>query len=110
MSKEKPIKWTGSSLGDLLKFPADAKREAGFQLHLVQIGLEPDDYKPFPQIGAGVREIRIKEKSGIFRLMYVAKFRDAIYVLHAFQKTTQKTSKQDIEIAKSRYKLIANQE
>ena len=106
MSQEKPIKWEGSSLKDLLKFPLKAKREAGFQLDKIQNNQEPDNWKSFEQIGAGVREIRISEDNGIFRVMYVAKFEDAIYVLHAFQKKTQVTSKRDKDISKARYQYL----
>lgn len=106
MFDEKPIRWIGSSLQDLIEFPDEARKEAGFQLHLVQHGIDPHDYKPFPQVGAGIREIRIHEGHGIYRVMYVAKFANAIYVLHAFQKKTQKTAKKDIDIATARYKTI----
>ncbi|TNF98163.1 MAG: type II toxin-antitoxin system RelE/ParE family toxin [Gammaproteobacteria bacterium] len=109
MPKDKPITWMGSSLNDLRAFPEKAMDNAGYQLNLVQNGFDPDDYKPFPQIGSGVREIRIRDETGAYRVIYVAKFSDAIYVLHAFQKKTQKTSKQDIDIAKARYKAISEQ-
>lgn len=102
----KLIEWMGSSLEDLREFPPDAMDEVGYQLHLVQSGLEPKDYKPFKDIGQGVKEIRVRDDSGAYRVIYVAKFADAIYVLHAFQKKTQKTRTQDIEIAKSRYKEV----
>lgn len=93
MNDEKPIKWIGTSYDDLTQFPIKAKREAGFQLAKVQCGENPDNWKPFNQIGAGVKEIRISEDNGIYRVMYVAKFEEAVYVLHAFQKKTQTTSK-----------------
>src|ERR1039457_5336389 len=92
MDDEKQIRWVGSAYDDLLAFPKDARKEAGFQLGKVQAGLEPDDWKPFDQVGAGTREIRIREASGIYRAMYVAKFEEAIYVLHCFQKKTQVTA------------------
>ncbi|MCI5130305.1 MAG: type II toxin-antitoxin system RelE/ParE family toxin [Candidatus Electrothrix sp. EH2] len=76
-------------------------------LDKVQKGEEPDDWKPFSTVGAGVKEIRIREDKNIFRIMYVAKFRDTVYVLHAFQKKTQKTSRKDIETARNRYNDIA---
>jgi phage-related protein len=69
-------------------------------------GLEPKNWKPFPSIGVGVKEIRIKEKDGIYRIIYVVKLKNRIYVLHAFKKKTQKTQKQDIDIAKTRYLAI----
>ena len=110
MSNEKPIYWVGTSYNDLLSFPVGAKQEAGYQLHRVQNGLEPENWKPFSTIGAGVKEIRIKEHEGIFRIIYVAKFQNRIYVLHAFQKKTQKTRKKDIEITKARYLAIVQEE
>jgi phage-related protein len=82
------------------------RREAGFQLGKVQAGLDPDDWKPFSQVGAGVREIRIREESGAFRVMYVAKFDEAIYVLHCFQKKTQATRKLDKEVTEARYRAV----
>ena len=56
-----------------------------------------------PTIGQGVREIRIRDAAGAFRVVYVAKFADAVYVLHCFQKKTQKPSKPDLDLAESRY-------
>ena len=109
MEKEKPIYWIGSSLKDLLDLPDEVKREAGYQLHRVQNGLEPENWKPFQEVGSGVKEIRIYDQGSAFRVMYVAKFSEKIYVLHAFQKKTQKTNQNDINIAKTRYKSIVNE-
>jgi len=95
----KEIIWLGSSYDDLKAFPADAKQNAGFQLHKIQQGGEPNDWKPMTSVGAGVREIRIKAESGAFRVIYVANIGLKIYVLHAFQKKTQKTSPRDIALA-----------
>lgn len=95
----KDIRFCGRSLEVLRGFAADAKREAGYQLDRVQRGLEPTDWKPMPSIGSGVREIRIMHE-GQYRIIYVAKFADTVCVLHAFQKKTQKTRKQDIDAAK----------
>ncbi|MCD0505299.1 type II toxin-antitoxin system RelE/ParE family toxin [Bordetella petrii] len=92
----------------MVEFPDDPRRDAGFQLSKVQAGLEPDDWKPFDDVGAGTREIRIRDASGIFRVMYVAKFEEAVYVLHCFQKKTQATSKRDKDIATARYRAVAN--
>ena len=103
---EKEIRWVGSSYQDVLEFPKSARREAGFQLGKIQSGLEPDDWKPFDEVGAGVKEIRIRDNSGIYRVMYVAKFEEAIYVLHGFKKKTNATSKHDKEIASVRYKAV----
>jgi phage-related protein len=105
---EKEIRWVGSSYDDLLAYPRAPRKEAGFQLGKVQAGLEPTDWKSFDEVGAGAREIRISDAKGIFRVMYVAKFEEAVYVLHCFQKKTQATSKQDKDIATARYRAVVN--
>jgi len=110
MESEKPIYWVGTSLKDLLALPDEVKREAGYQLHRVQNGLDPENWKPFKDIGPGVKEIRISDDGDVYRVMYVAKFLDKIYVLHSFQKKSQKTSLKDIKIAKTRYSAIENEE
>ena len=99
------LKFVGSSLDDLRDFPEEARRTAGFELRTIQNGLEPRDWKPVASVGSGVREIRI-HVLGEWQIIYVANIRDAIYVLHAFQKKTQKTSQRDIELARKRYKQI----
>jgi phage-related protein len=98
----KPIVFLGGSLDDLRGFPADARREVGYQLDRVQRGLDPDDWRPMRSIGAGVREIRVRERAGAFRVIYVATFADAVYVLHAFQKKTRQTARRDLDLAASR--------
>lgn len=104
MSKAaKPIAFLGSALADLRAFPAEARRQAGYQLDRVQNGLEPDDWKPMAGIGAGVHEIRIRAANGAFRVIYVAKFAEAVFVLHCFQKKSQRTSRKDIALAAKRY-------
>ncbi|SAK41026.1 type II toxin-antitoxin system RelE/ParE family toxin [Caballeronia ptereochthonis] len=109
MNNEKEIRWVGSSYDDILEFPAEARREAGFQLGRLQVGLDPEDWKPFDDLGPGVREVRIRDARGIYRVMYVAKFEEAIYVLHCFQKQTQATSKQDKEVTAVRYRAIVRE-
>lgn len=105
---EKEILWVGSSYTDLLAFPEAPRREAGFQLGKVQASLEPTDWKPFNEVGAGTREIRIGDAKGIFRVMYIAKFEEAVYVLHCFPKKTQATTKRDKDIAAARYRGVVN--
>ncbi|KDB49845.1 type II toxin-antitoxin system RelE/ParE family toxin [Glaesserella parasuis] len=100
----KPVLWVGSTLDDIRLFPDHIKREIGHDL--VQQGLEPRDFKPMQNLGSGILEIRIKEQSGAYRLVYVAKYHNAIYCLHAFQKKSEKTAKRDIEIIKARFKAI----
>lgn len=101
----KSLRFVGSSLDDLKDFPAEARRHVGYELHAVQTGLMPSDFKPMLNVGPGAYEIRVKVL-GEWRVIYVAKFDDAVYVLHAFQKKTQKTRKEDIDLAAKRYKQI----
>lgn len=89
-------------MSDLRDFPQPVRRRAGFELQRVQEGERPFDSKPMPTIGPGVVEIRIWDEAGTFRVIYVANLRSAVYVLHCFQKKTQKTRTQDIELAKKR--------
>lgn len=105
----KPIEFRGTALDDLRAFPDGARREAGFQLDRVQNGNDPDDWKPMKAIGSGVREIRIREPRGAFRVIYVAKFAQAIFVLHCFQKKAQRTSREDIALAVERYKELVKE-
>lgn len=102
----KKISFWGSSRDDIRSFPRDAQDVAGFQLHKVQHGEDPDDWKPMAIIGAGVREIRIRDAAGAFRVIYLAKLPDAVYVLHCFQKKTEETSQRDITLAQKRYKEL----
>jgi phage-related protein len=104
MNAAKTVDFRGSSLDDLRAFPLLTRREAGHQLDQVQNGLEPDDWKPMNSVGKGVKEIRIRDASGAFRVIYVAKFAAAVYVLHCFQKKTEKTSKADLDLATKRYR------
>ncbi len=104
----KELRFVGTSLDDLQQFPVQAKRAAGYELWQVQNGLDPSDWKPMHAVGIGVREIRI-HSGGEWRVLYVAKFSEAVYGLHAFGKKTQRTSKSDIELAARRYREIAEQ-
>lgn len=99
----KEIEFVDTALDDLRAFPDDARRDAGYQLDKVQKGEEPDDWKPFPTVGQGTREIRISDDGNAFRVMYIAKFDDKIHVLHCFEKKTKTTPKRDIDLAKKRY-------
>ena len=101
----KGIEFLGTSLKSVREFPALAKREAGYQLDRVQHGLDPTDWKPMKSIGQGVREIRIRQE-GQYRVIYVTSFEEKVYVVHAFQKKTQKTSKQDLDAAKRAFKEV----
>jgi len=106
MSEPKPVRFAGSSLDDLRAFPTGAKREAGYQIDRVQHGLPPDDWKPMNTIGQGVKEIRIRDAAGAFRVVYIAKFADVVHVLHCFQKKTEKTSKTDLDLASKRFREL----
>jgi len=98
---DKPLRWVGSSLADLRAFPDDAKRLAGYQLRRVQAGLMPDDWKALASVGAGVYEIRL-HTGGEYRVCYVAKFVEAVYVLHAFEKRTRQTRHDDLALVRRR--------
>ena len=100
------LSFLGSSLDHLRAFPEAARREAGHQLDQVQRGLEPDDWKPMQSVGAGVREVRIRDQAGAFRVLYVATRPEAVYVLHAFQKKTQAILKRDLKLAEARLKEL----
>jgi len=106
----KPVRFLGSSLKDLRDFPSDARQDAGRQLDRLQRGKQPDDFKPMPAIGKGVEEIRVWDDAGTFRVIYTARLADAIFVLHAFQKKTQATSKRDIDTAKARFTQLMRDE
>ncbi len=102
----KALYFLGTSLDDLRDFPTDPRQEAGYELRRVQSGMDPRDWKPMSTVGAGVREIRIRTADGAFRVFYVVEREDAVYVLHAFQKKTERTSRQDIERGRARYRMI----
>ncbi len=102
----RPIAWIGSAYDDLLGFPEEIRRDAGYQLHRLQSGLEAADWKPMSEIGKGVAEIRLWGKAGAFRILYLARFDDIVYVLHCFNKKTQRTSHQDKQIAKVRLHAV----
>lgn len=104
----KPLAFVGNAREELRAFPVDARRRAGFELDQVQRGLLPTDWRPMTSIGSGVLEIRIY--TGVdHRVFYVAKFQEAVYVLHAFEKKRRKTSKQDIELGRARLSQLLAQ-
>ncbi len=100
----KPVRFVGSSRSKLSSFPDSARLRAGHELFMVQVGREPDDWKPLSSVGAGVCEIRVRDQAGQYRVTYVASFATAIYVLHAFQKKSRKTSGFDLKLARRRYR------
>lgn len=102
----KPLEFLGSSRDDLAAMPAGVRHDIGLELMRVQFGGRPTDSKPMPSVGSGTYEIRVRDTSGAYRAMYVAKFETTVFVLHAFQKKTQQTAKVDIELAKARYRII----
>ena len=105
----KGIVFLGDSRDRLRDFPEEARRTAGFQLRRIQQGLEPDDWKPMATIGPGVREIRVRESGGAFRVLYVTRIADAVHVLHAFQKKGQKTSRPDLDLAARRLRVLTTE-
>ena len=105
----KDVRFVSSSLNDLRAFPKAPRQDMGRQINRVQQGLDPQDWKPMPRVGRGVREIRIRDESNNYRCMYVKNIGDAVYVLHVFRKKSQKTAAKDIEAAKSRLKALRAQ-
>jgi phage-related protein len=103
----KPVIWMGGSRENLKRFPEVVQDSLGFELYRVQCGLDPRDWKPMTTVGAGVKEIRVRDEAGIFRMMYLAARPEGVYVLHCFQKKTPKTSRSDLELAVKRFKWIA---
>jgi len=101
----KRIEWLGTSLNAVRDFPQDARLAIGQELQLVQAGFMPTDFKPMPTVGAGVYEVRVREGKQ-YRVIYVAKFSDYVYVLHAFIKKTPKTAKLDLDAAKNQYAAL----
>lgn len=99
----KLVAFLGDSLDVVRSFPDGARREVGFQVDRIQRGLDPDHWKPMGTIGPGVREIRVSDDTGAFRVIYLATLADAVYVLHAFQKKTQATAKRDLDLAEKRF-------
>ena len=102
----KPVTFLGDSLNAMRAFPPAARREAGLQLDRVQRGLMPASWKPMKTIGPGVNEIRVRDERGAFRVLYIATFAEAVYVLHVFQKKAQKTAKTDLQLATLRYRTL----
>jgi len=102
----KLIEFAGDTLFRLRDFSVSARRAAGYQLDRVQRGLEPDDWKPMQAVGAGVRELRIRDRSGAFRVIYLATLPDRVVVLHAFQKKAQRTAKHDVDLAARRFREL----
>ena len=102
----KPVAFLGDSLDAIRSFPDDPRREAGFQIDRIQRGLDPNHWKPMPTVGPGVREIRLSDVHGAFRVIYVATLPEAVYVLHAFQKKSQATALRDIDLAIKRLKEL----
>jgi phage-related protein len=104
----KLVVWLNDSRERVRDFPAAARQRAGFELWEVQQGNDPSDWKPMPSVGPGVREIRI-HADGEYRVLYVARFYEAVYVLHAFEKKSRRTPKRDVDLAGARYRALANE-
>lgn len=105
---DKALWWLGSSRDDIRAFPDDARRLAGFQLRRLQQGLEPNDWRAMPMIGSGVEEIRI-HTTREYRVVYIAKFAEAVYVVHAFEKRSRKTPNRDLDLARQRLQQFLHQ-
>lgn len=106
MARLRDLVFVGRSFEGLMSFPSQVRHQAGRQLRLVQMGDEPIDWKPMKSIGPGVSEIRLRDQSGAYRVIYVANLKDAVYVLHCFEKRSQKTSQRDLDLANDRFRQL----
>ena len=108
-SSEKPLEWIGSSYKDLLALPDDVRRHFGFALSLAQVGDKHDDAKVLKGFGgAGVLEVVEDDAGGTYRAVYTVRFREAVFVLHVFQKKSKRgiaTPKADMDIIRARLKV-----
>lgn len=102
----KPVRFVGDALAELRAFPQAARHDGGYELHRVQTGEQPASFKPMPTIGQGVEELKVRDTTGAYRVIYTARLADAVYVLHAFQKKTQRTASANIELARQRFKQM----
>ena len=104
------VAWVGTSLEEMQELPKAIRKAVGFQIHLLQEGVDPDDFKPMPSVGSGVYEIRVRNELGqnTGRCFYVVKFKEAIFILHAFEKKKQKTPKANLDKGQERYKELLN--
>jgi phage-related protein len=102
----KPVVFLGDSRERIRAFPERSRWQVGFELRRVQLGMDPSDWKPMRSVGQGVREIRVRDTRGAFRVLYIATLSDAVYVLHAFQKKTQATAQRDLDLAVLRLRLL----
>lgn len=109
IDRMKAVRFVGTARNDLAAFPEAARRRAGYELFMLQVGREPASFKPLANIGPGVSEIRVRDETGAFRVIYAARFERAIYVLHAFQKKTRKAPQADIVLATKRYREIGGE-
>jgi phage-related protein len=101
----KPLVWVGSTQDDLRELPKAVRRRVGFELHQIQLGFAPTDWRPVPSVGPGVEELRI-HVTGEHRVLYIARYAEAVYVLHVFEKKTRKMRNQDVELARMRLSLV----
>ena len=109
----KLLRFLGDSCAVLMSFPDDIRKTAGQQFRRLQkreMLRIKSEYKPFPDAGPGVCELIVDNQDGWYRFFYVTKFEDAIYVLHAFQKKSNATPKSEIDIAKKRYGVLAQEQ
>jgi phage-related protein len=102
----KPVEWLGDSRKMVQAFPSFGAARAGFELRNIQLGVQPNDSKPLASVGRGVEELRVWDESGTYRLIYIARLEEAVYVLHAFQKKTQQTSQRDVALARARFEQL----
>ncbi len=103
----RPMLWVASSKRDYREFPPRVQDTLGFELFLAQTGQHPPSAKPLKGLGSGVVELIEDFDGDTYRAVYTVRFRDAVYVLHAFKKKSKRgiaTPKSDIDLIKRRLK------
>ncbi len=108
MLNTKRVRFVGNARQELVAFPKSVRARAGIELFAVQVGRDPTDWRPLAEVGPGACEIRVRDVTGAYRIIYVARFHDAVYVLHAFHKKTRKTTRADLDLARDRYRVARN--
>jgi phage-related protein len=106
--QSKPVEFLSNTLNVIKQFPEKIIQDIGYKINLLQLGEILTDFKPMPTIGDGVSEIRFWHSSGTYRVIYAVKFKDFVYILHAFKKSSKKTKQADIDLARKRYKKLLN--
>jgi len=101
------VVWEGDSLEVIRRFPGPARQDLGAELRRLQTGDRPLNSRPMPSIGARVYELKEQDERAWYRVIYLAKIENRIYILHCFEKKSAKTGKSNLALAKARLKRVS---